>query len=60
MKRETAFKSRRDLETKMASVFGERIKELSTELQRILLDDMVTTFENRLNMLNHAYGKGYQ
>jgi hypothetical protein len=38
----------------MATVFGEKIKELSTELQRILLDDMVTAFENRLKVLNRA------
>jgi hypothetical protein len=41
----------------MATVFGEKIKELSTELQRILLDDMVTAFENRLNVLNRANAK---
>jgi hypothetical protein len=38
----------------MASVFGEKLKELSTELQKILLDDMVTAFENRLKVLNRA------
>jgi hypothetical protein len=32
----------------MATVFGEKIKGLSTELQEILLDDMVTAFEDRL------------
>ena len=41
----------------MASVFGEKIQELSTDLQKILLDDMVTAFENRLNVLNRADGK---
>lgn len=54
MKQEIALKGRQELEAKMASVFGEKIKELSTELQRILLDDMVTAFENRLNVLNRA------
>jgi hypothetical protein len=38
----------------MASVFGEKLKELSTELQEILVDDMVTAFENRLKVLNLA------
>ena len=38
----------------MASVFGEKIQMLSTELQGILLDDLVTAFENRLNVLNKA------
>ena len=54
MKREITLKSRRALEAKMASVFSEKLKELSTELQKILLDDMVTAFENRLKVLNRA------
>jgi hypothetical protein len=45
-------KSRDELEEKMAAVFGEEIKELSTELQEILIDDLVTAFENRVNVLN--------
>jgi hypothetical protein len=54
LKREISFKSRQALEAKMASVFSEKLKELSTELQKILLDDMVTAFENRLKVLNRA------
>jgi hypothetical protein len=42
----------------MATIFGKKIKGLSTELQEILLDDMVTAFENRLNVLNTAQAKG--
>jgi hypothetical protein len=57
VKQQIAVKSRKELEAKMATVFGEKIKELSTELQRILLDDMVTAFENRLNVLNRANAK---
>ena len=45
-------KNRGELEAKMAAVFNGQIKQLSTELQQILIDDMVTAFENRLNMLN--------
>jgi hypothetical protein len=41
-------KGRKELEAQMATVFGEKIKGLSIELQDILLDDMVTAFENRL------------
>jgi tRNA C32,U32 (ribose-2'-O)-methylase TrmJ len=51
-------KDRKELEAKMATLFGENIKGLSTELQEILLDDMVTAFENRLNVLNIAHAKG--
>ena len=58
MKKQSTIKARKELETKMATVFGEKIKNLSTELQRILLDDMITAFENRLNVLNRAYTKG--
>jgi hypothetical protein len=43
---------RTELEAKMANVFGDQIKELSTELRQILLDDMVTAFENRMKVLN--------
>ena len=57
LKQETTLKNRKELEAKMASVFGEKIKKLSTELQKILLDDMVTAFESRMNVLNRANGK---
>jgi hypothetical protein len=57
LKQEVALKGRQELEDKMASVFGEKISKLSTELQRILLDDMVTAFENRLKVLNRVNGK---
>ena len=57
MKQQITIKDRKKLETKMAVVFGEKIKKLSTELQQILLDDMVTAFENRLNVLNRAHPK---
>jgi len=51
LKQNVTFKQRRDMEAKMAKVFGENIKGLSTELQKILLDDMVTAFQNRMNVL---------
>ena len=57
MKQQSTIKARKELETKMTAVFGEKIKNLSAELQRILLDDMITAFENRLNVLNRAHPK---
>jgi hypothetical protein len=54
MKRQNSSKNRNALKRKMASVFSENIQMLSTELQRILLDDIVTAFENRLIVLNRA------
>ena len=54
MNQQTSSKSRKELEGQMASVFNEKIKALSTELQEILVDDMITAFENRLKVLNRA------
>ena len=51
-------KNRDLLEAKMVDVFSEKIKELPTDLQQILMDDMVTAFENRLNVLNRAHDEG--
>jgi len=52
-----ADKDRKELEAKLANVFDTEINSLSTELREILLDDMVTAFENRLNVLNNANDK---
>jgi len=54
---EIAEKCRKELEAKLANVFHEQIVGLTTELREILLDDMVTAFENRLNVLNRASRK---
>jgi hypothetical protein len=43
-----AIKNRTKLQAKMASVFLEETKGLPVELQEVLVDDMVTAFENRL------------
>ena len=59
MKQKISNKDRKELEAKMAKLFGEKIKGLSTELKKMLLDDMVTAFENRLNVLNIAHSKGF-
>jgi hypothetical protein len=53
---EIAEKDRKELEAKLANVFHKQINELTTELREILLDDMVTAFENRLNVLNRIRG----
>jgi hypothetical protein len=55
--KQIADKDRKELESKLANVFDEEINSLSTELREILLDDMVTAFENRLNVLNNAAKK---
>ena len=52
MKIQITQKERKKLMTKMTTIFAEKMQELPTELQEILIDDMVTAFENRLNVLN--------
>ena len=47
-------KGRKELEAKMATVFAEEIKGCSMELQEILLDDMITAFEDRLSMFKRV------
>jgi len=44
--------TRKEFIQKMEVVFNERIQALSPELKHILLDDLVTAFESRLDVLN--------
>ena len=55
--KQIADKDRKEIEAKLANVFDKKISGLSTELREILLDDLVTAFENRLNVLNKAARK---
>ena len=57
MRKIITFKERKDLEDKMANVFQENLKGLSTELRRILLDDLVTAFQSRINVLTRVQKK---
>jgi len=57
LKQTLTIKQRKDLETKMAKALKENVKELSTSLRRILLDDLVTAFQNRINVLIRAQEK---
>jgi hypothetical protein len=57
LKTSLTLKQRRDLSTKMSKVLKQDIKELSTELQAILSDDLVTAFQNRINVLIRAQEK---
>jgi hypothetical protein len=58
LKNNNTFKQRKELEGKMANVFQENLNGLSTELQRILLDDLVTAFQSRINVLMRVQKKG--
>ena len=57
MKPKMTIKQRKNLEAKMAKIFKENVKGLSAELQKILLDDLVTAFQNRINVLTRAQAK---
>ena len=57
MKTRLTFKQRKDLEAKMSMALKQNMKALTTELQKILVDDMVTAFQNRINVLNRAQAK---
>jgi hypothetical protein len=57
MTKTLTLKERSELQSKMAKVFNRNIKVLSTELQGILLDDLVTAFQNRINVLIRAQTK---
>lgn len=58
MKARLNVKERIELQSRMAKVFKTNISGLSTELQKILLDDLATAFQNRINVLNRAQAKG--
>jgi hypothetical protein len=57
LRQSLTLKQRKDLSTKMFKVFKEDIRGLSAELQGILLDDLVTAFQNRINVLIRAQEK---
>jgi len=49
---------RRRIKVKMARVFEEDLIDLSADFQEILLDDLVTAFQNRINVLKRVQAKG--
>ena len=57
MKQRITLKQRKELEARMARVFHKNVKGLSAELQKILLDDLVTAFQNRIKVLIRAQDK---
>jgi hypothetical protein len=57
LKKTLTLKERKELKTKMNKVFNRNIKDLSAELQGILVDDLVTAFQNRMNVLIRAQAK---
>jgi len=50
LQRDMSPKQRKQLQAKVMTVFGDDMRKLSKELQKILADDMVTAFLNRLTV----------
>jgi hypothetical protein len=57
LKPKITLKKRNELKEKMAEALKENITFLPAEFQKILLDDMVTAFQNRINVLIRAQEK---
>jgi hypothetical protein len=54
MKSRYTSKNRNELKLEIANVFQQNMQMLSKDLQEILLDDLVTAFENRLTVLKRS------
>ena len=50
-------KQRREIKAKMARALKDNVKGLSADFQRILIDDLVTAFQNRINVLMRVQAK---
>jgi len=46
--------TRKELKNKLATVFVNKIQNLPLDLQDVLLDDLVTAFESRIDALRRA------
>jgi hypothetical protein len=54
MKAKFSSKNRKQLQAKLGTILNDKIQSLSLEYRDILLDDMVTAFENRLTALSRT------
>jgi len=52
--KKTNITKRQALKIKMAEVLYDDIKMLPAEMQDILLDDLITAFQNRVKVINEA------
>ena len=52
--KQTKNKNRKELKIKMTEALNGNIKTLSAEMQEILVDDLITAFENRFEVLSGA------
>jgi hypothetical protein len=49
--------NRKALKTKFSQALNEEVKGLSSVMQAVLIDDLITAFENRFAVLNKAQSK---
>jgi uncharacterized protein (DUF2461 family) len=54
MKQSISIKKRKELENKMTMVFENEMKAVPVALRKIMADDLVSAFENRVFALNRA------
>ena len=57
MRKELTPKQRREIKAKMVRALKDNIEDLSTDFQKILIDDLVTAFQNRINVLMRVQAK---
>lgn len=57
MSKHFTIQQKREMKTKMAEVLKDDIKVLRTEFQKILIDDLVTALQNRMNVLKRIQEK---
>ncbi len=57
MKQTLTLKQRNDLKARMSKAFKQNLKGLDAELQKIMVDDLATAFQNRINVLKAAQAK---
>ena len=57
MRKDLTPKQRKEIKAKMAEALRENIKGLSTDFQKILIDDLATAFQNRINVLMRVQAK---
>lgn len=53
LSKQSTIQQRKEMTAKIADALKDDIKVLKTEFQKILIDDMVTAFQNRMNVLKH-------
>jgi hypothetical protein len=57
VKKLTTQAERKQLEKKILQIFQEEMKKLSKDLQKILADDLVTAFINRMTIFTEIQSK---